>query len=93
MTWLTNAWQAILMLPPLAATSWAIQVPVIIGLSICACVVTHIWLTWRNAQTGTRFETHVWPELKEGNMAVAVYYGVRVAAVVYLVATVFSRFA
>lgn len=78
---------------PFSATPWWIQLPGITILAVVGVGMAHLLLTRRDSQTTIKFATHVWPQLAAGNMAVAVYYGLRVVAVFGTVAYLMGRFA
>jgi len=78
---------------PLSATAWPIQVAVITALAIIAVSIAWWLLVNQNKSTNTRFRADIWPQLRSGNMAVAVYYGLRLAVVFAAVAYLMGRFA
>lgn len=63
-------------------------------------VIMHIMTRWMlprlfsvlNKGMGTHGAIHVWPELEKGNVAVAIYYGLRVFGVLVALGTIAARF-
>lgn len=78
---------------PLAASPWLIQVVVITVLAVVGVGIAWWLIVRQNRSTGVSFKEDVYSELKQGNMAVAMYYAVRLAVVFGTVAYLMGRFA
>lgn len=78
---------------PLAASPWPVQVVVIVILAVVGVSLSWWLVVKQNKSTGMDFRNDWWPELKKGNMAVAIYR-VGVLLVVFgTVAYLLGRFA
>lgn len=78
---------------PLSATAWPVQVGVITALAVIAVSLAWWLIVSQNKSTNVRFRTDIWSQLRQGNMAVALYYSVRLAVVFGAVAYLMGRFA